>query len=384
MYFAGPYEGAPFSLVIVTPALAGPFDFGTVVVRAALYIDPSTAQVTVKSDPFPRILDGVPLDIRDVSVDMNRSQFTLNPTSCATMAVTGEESSTAGSTAVLSDRFQAGGCATLPFNPSFTASTSGTASRAQGASLNVKLVASPGEANVGKVDVQLPSQLPSRLTTLRKACTEAQFNTNPAGCPAASDVATATVHTSILNVPLTGPAYFVSHGGAAFPELVLVLQGENVTIDLAGNTDIKGGITYSRFEAVPDAPFTSFELNAPQGPYSILGANLPASAKYSLCGQSLTMPTVLTGQNGAVVKQTTKLGITGCPPTRAKVVEKALTRAQKLKAALKVCRTKDRGKSKAKRRKHKACEKAAQRKYGPVKKAKGRKQRTGDKSKGGK
>ncbi len=381
-YFAGPYEGAPFSLVIVTPALAGPFDFGTVVVRAALYIDPNTAQVTVKSDPFPRILDGVPLDIRDVSVDMNRSQFTLNPTSCATLAVTGEESSTAGSTAVLSDRFQAGGCTTLPFNPSFTASTSGQASRAQGASLNVKLVASPGEANVGKVDVQLPNQLPSRLTTLRKACTEAQFNANPAGCPAASDVATATVHTPILNAPLTGPVYFVSHGGAAFPQLVLVLQGEGVTIDLVGNTDIKGGVTYSRFEAVPDAPFTTFELNAPQGPSSILATNLPASAKYSLCGQNLTMPTVLTGQNGAVVKQATKLGITGCPPTRAKVVKKALTRPQKLTAALKVCRTKDRGKSKAKRRKRETCEQAAQRKYGPVKQAKGRKKRTGDKSKG--
>jgi hypothetical protein len=383
-YFAGPYEGAPFSLVIVTPALAGPFDFGTVVVRAGLFISPNTAQVTVKSDPFPRILDGVPLDIRSIDVDMNRSQFTFNPTSCAAMAVTGEESSTAGSTAVLSDRFQAGGCATLPFNPSFTASTSGQASRADGASLNVKLVASPGEANVGKVDVQLPSQLPSRLTTLRKACTEAQFNTNPAGCPAASDVATATVHTPILNVPLTGPAYFVSYGGAAFPELVLVLQGENVTIDLVGNTDIKGAVTYSRFEAVPDAPCTSFELNAPQGPYSILGANLPASAKYSLCGQNLTMPTVLTGQNGAVVKQTTKLGITGCPPTRAKVVKKALTRGQKLTAALKVCRTKDRGKSKAKRRKRATCEKAARRQYGPVEKAKGRKQRTGVKSMGGK
>ena len=376
-YFAGQYEGAPFSLVIVTPALAGPFDFGSVVVRAALYINPSTTQVTVKSDPFPRILDGVPLDIRVVSVDMNRSQFTLNPTSCATMAVTGQESSTAGSTAVLSDRFQAGGCTTLPFKPSFTASTSGKASRAHGASLNVKLVASPGEANVGKVDVQLPIQLPSRLTTLQKACTEAQFNTNPAGCPAASDVATATVHTPILNVPLTGPAYFVSHGGAAFPELVLVLQGENVTIDLVGNTDIKGKLTYSRFEAVPDAPFTSFELNAPQGPSSILATNLPASAKYSLCGQNLTMPTVLTGQNGAVVKQTTKLAITGCP----KVVKKALTRAQKLKAALKVCRTKDRGKSKAKRRKREACEKAAQKRYGPQKKGKQRKAGKGKRGK---
>jgi hypothetical protein len=368
-YFAGPYEGAPFSLVIVTPALAGPFDFGSVVVRAGLYINPSTAQVTVKSDPFPRILDGVPLDIRDLSVDINRGQFTFNPTSCATMAVTGEESSTAGSTAVLSDRFQAGGCATLPFKPSFTASTSGKASRTDGASLNVKVLASPGEADVSKVDVQIPSQLPSRLATLRKACTEAQFNSDPAGCPAASDVATATVHTPILNVPLTGPVYFVSRGGAAFPQLVLVLQGEGVTIDIVGNTDIKSGVTYSRFEAVPDAPFTSFELNAPQGPYSILGVNLPASAKYNLCGQSLAMPTVLTGQNGAVVKQATKVAITGC----TKVLKRTLTRAQKLKAALKVCRTKDGGKRNAKRRRRETCEKAAQKRYGPQKKSKSRK-----------
>jgi uncharacterized repeat protein (TIGR01451 family) len=377
VYFAGPYEGAPFSLVIVTPALVGPFDFGSVVVRAALYINANTAQVTVKSDPFPRILDGVPVEIRDVSVDVNRSQFSLNPTSCATMAVTGEESSTAGSTAVLSDRFQAGGCATLPFKPSFTASTSGRASKADGASLNVKVLTSPGEANVSKVDVQIPSQLPSRLTTLRKACTEAQFNSDPAGCPAASDVATATVHTPILNVPLTGPVYFVSRGGAAFPQLVLVLQGEGVTIDVVGNTDIKGDVTYSRFEAIPDAPFTSFELSAPQGPYSILATNLPASAKYNLCGQNLAMPTVLTGQNGAVVKQATKLGITGCSPTRAKVLKKTLTRAGKLKAALKVCRTKDRGKSRAKRRKRETCEKAAQKRYGPQKKSKSRKGKRG-------
>jgi hypothetical protein len=194
---------------------------------------------------------------------------------------------------------------------------------------------------------------------LQKACTEAQFNANPAGCPAASDVATATVHTPILNVPLTGPAYFVSHGGAAFPELVLVLQGEGVTIDLVGNTDIKGKLTYSRFEAVPDAPFTSFELNAPQGPSSILATNLPASAKYSLCGQSLTMPTVITGQNGVVVKQNTKLAVTGCP----RGAKKALTRAQKLTAALRVCK-------KYKKSRRAKCERQARKKYGPVKKGK--------------
>ena len=369
-YFAGPYEGAPFSLVIVTPAIAGPFDLGTVVVRAGLFINPATAQVTVKSDPFPTILDGIPLDIRDVSVDMNRSQFTLNPTSCATMAVTGQESSTTGNVASLSSRFQAGGCTTLPFSPSFTASTQGKASKADGASLTVKVNPLPGQANIAKVDLQLPKQLPSRLTTLQKACTEAQFNANPAGCPEGSAIGSAVAHTPILNNPLVGPAYLVSHGGAAFPDVEFVLQGEGVEIVLDGGTQIKNGITYSKFETVPDAPITSFETILPEGPDSVLGTNVPASAKYSLCGQSLTMPTTITGQNGAVVKQTTKIAVTGCP----KVVKKALTRAQKLKAALKVCRTKFGGahppKSKVKRHKREACEKAAQKRYGPHKKGK--------------
>jgi hypothetical protein len=356
-YLAGPYRGAPFSIVVVTPAVAGPFDLGAVVVRSALFINPLTAQVSVQSDPFPTILDGIPLDLRSITVEITRSQFTLNPTSCSKMSIVGS-STGESSQAPLSAPFQVGGCTGLPFKPTFTASTQGKASKAKGASLSVKLTAHPGEANVGKVDVQIPSQLPSRLSTLQKACTEAQFNTNPAGCPTASDVATATVHTPILNVPLTGPVYFVSHGGAAFPELVLVLQGEGVTIDLVGNTDIKGKVTYSRFEAVPDAPFTSFELNAPQGPFSILGANVPASAKYSLCGQNLTMPTVLTGQNGVVVKQNTKLTITGCPKT----TKKALTRAQKLTKALKTCKG---DKKKAKRQQ---CEKQARKKFGPIKK----------------
>jgi uncharacterized repeat protein (TIGR01451 family) len=380
-YFAGPYEGAPFSLVIVTPAVAGPFDLGTVVVRAGLFINPSTAQVTVKSDPFPTILDGIPLDIRSVAVEMNRNDFVLNPTSCAVMSVTGEEKSTTGSVASLSSRFQAGGCTTLPFSPSFTASTQGSTSKADGASLVVKVNPLPGQANIAKVDLQLPKQLPSRLTTLQKACTEAQFNANPAGCPEGSVIGSAVAHTPILNNPLVGPAYLVSHGGAAFPDVEFVLQGEGVEIVLDGGTQIKNGITYSKFETVPDAPITSFETILPEGPHSVLGTNIPASAKYSLCGQSLTMPTTITGQNGAVVKQTTKIGITGCPPTRPKVVKKALTRAQKLKAALKVCRTKDRGKSKAKRRTREACEKAAQKRYGPQKKGKQRKAGKGKRGK---
>jgi hypothetical protein len=157
------------------------------------------------------------------------------------------------------------------------------------------------------------------LTTLQKACTEAQFNANPAGCPAASDIGTARALTPILNAPLTGPAYLVSHGGAAFPDVEFVLQGEGITIVLDGKTDIKKGITYSRFETVPDAPISSFETSLPEGPHSILAANLPASANHSMCGQSLSIPTIITAQNGKEVKQSTKLAVTGCKASKPSV-----------------------------------------------------------------
>ena len=358
-YFAGPYKGAPFSLVIVTPAVAGPFDLGSVVVRAALYIDPHTAQVTVKSDSFPTILDGIPLDIRSVNVDMNRKEFTLNPTSCNVMSVTGQESSTAGQTAALSDRFQAGGCTNLPFQPSFAASTQGATSKADGASLTVKVVQPPGQANIAKVDLQLPKLLPSRLSTLQKACTAAQFEANPAGCPEASFIGTATAHTPILASPLTGPAILVSRGNAGWPDVEFVLQGENgVEIVLDGATQIKNEITYSKFETVPDAPISSFETTLPEGPHSVLGTDQTERATSSLCGQKLEMPTTITGQNGVVVNQVTKIALTGCSTVKTKPV----TRARKLKVALKLCRSKFKGRGRRGRRV--ACEKAAQRQFG--------------------
>ena len=357
-YLAGPYKGAPFSAVFITPAIAGPFDLGVVVVRAGLYINPVTAQVTTKSDPLPSILQGIPLDIRSVTVNVNRPGFTLNPTNCNPMTVAGEETSTQGQVAPLSGRFQVGACQSLAFKPDLTASTVGRASKANGASLDVK-VAYPsapfnGYANIRSVKVDLPKQLPSRLTTLQKACLAATFEANPASCPAASDVGMARASTPLLNSPLTGPAYIVSHGGEAFPDLEIVLQGENVTLILDGNTLIKNGITSSTFKAIPDAPVSSFELKLPTGPFSILSSNVPQSAKYSLCGQTLAMPTEITGQNGALITQTTKISVTGCAK------KKTLTRAQKLTTALKVCHKKPKSR-------RAGCEKAARNRYGPPK-----------------
>jgi hypothetical protein len=358
-YLAGPYDGGPFSVVVVTPALAGPFDLGTVVVRAGLFVNPETAQVTARSGAIPTMRDGVPLDVRSLTIELTRSQFTLNPTSCEKMPVTGTAFGES-SPAAISAPFQVGGCTGLAFKPSFTVSTQGRASRTEGASLTVRVAQMQGEANIHKVDLQLPMQLPARLHTLQKACPAAQFEANPAGCPAASAIGTGKAITPLLSVPLTGPAYLVSHGGAAYPDVEYVLQGEGITIVLDGKTAIKHGITYSKFETVPDNPISSFETVLPEGPDSVLGTDLPASAKYSLCGQQLVMPTTITGQNGSVLRQQTKITITGCPNTKTTTP----TRARKLANGLKACQKKYKGDKK--RHKRETCEKQARHRYGPA------------------
>jgi hypothetical protein len=355
LYFAGPYKGAPFSIVAVTPAVAGGVDLGNVVIRNALFIDPSDAHVHVVSDPIPTVIHGVPIQVRDIRIVVDRPQFTLNPTNCDPMALTGTIGGSEGVSATVSDRFQVANCAALAFKPGFRVTTSGKTSKANGASLAVKLsfpnTPQGTEANIRTVKVELPKQLPSRLTTLQKACTAAQFHANPAGCPAASVVGHARAITPILPVPLEGPAYFVSNGAEAFPNLIMVLQGYGITIDLVGDTFIsKTGITSSTFKTVPDQDVSSFELVLPQGPHSALTAN------GNLCTSKLSMPTEFVAQNGTLITQTTKVNVTGCPKT------KTLTRAQKLALALKACHKKH---NHAKR---KTCERQARKKYGPIKK----------------
>ena len=325
-YLTGPYNGAPLGLAVIVPAVAGPFDLGNVVVRTALNIDPNDAHVTAVSDPLPTVVDAsepghidpFPVRMRSVTVNLNRNTYVLNPTNCNTMAIGATFGSTGGLTSSTSSRFQAGGCRELSFKPGFAAGTQGHASKAKGTSLKVHITSSFGQANIAKVKVTLPKQLPSRLTTLQKACLDSVFNVNPAACPEGSVVGTAIAHTPLLEAPFVGPAILVSHGGAAFPDLEYVLESEGIKLILDGKTDIKKGITTSSFETVPDAPVSSFETNFPAGPHSILGTFLPVKANYNLCGQKLNMPTVITGQNGAVVKQTTKITINGCPKAKKK------------------------------------------------------------------
>ena len=318
VFLTGPYKGAPFGLSIVVPAVAGPFNLGNVVVRAAIHVDPHTARIAVVSDPLPTILQGIPLLVKKVNVTIDRPRFMFNPTDCEPLSVDGSLTSTQGAQAEVSSRFQAVNCATLPFKPSFKVSSQARTSKRNGASLDVKVGSGAGQANIGKVAVSLPKQLPSRLTTIQQACPQATFAQNPASCPAGSTIGTATATTPVLALPVTGPAYLVSHGGAAFPDLVLILQGEGVTLELVGSIDIKKGVTSSTFASVPDAPISSFELKLPEGPHSGLTAVLPAKAKGSLCGTSLAMPTTLTGQNGAQIRQSTKIAVTGCAKAKKK------------------------------------------------------------------
>jgi hypothetical protein len=367
VFLTGPYGGAPFGLSVVVPAKAGPYNLGDIVVRAAIFIDPSTAAVRVVSNPLPQMVDGVPLRVQTVNVVVGEGGgFTFNPTDCDSQRVSGTISSAQGASVGVSSPFAVTGCANLGFKPSVVASVVGKASKADGASLALKVslpaaVAGSGQvgggANVGSFKLEFPKQLPSRNTTLQKACVAAVFEANPASCPAASDIGSVLVHTPVLSVALGGPMYLVSYGGEKFPQLVMILQGEGVTIDVTGTIHVsKQGITSVTLKTVPDAPFTSVEVKNPSGPFSILTANVAEKKEFDLCGQSLSMPTEIVGQNGVVVRQAVNVAVTGCPKS-------APGRAQKLAKALVACKKKPKGAKRA------GCEAVARKRYGVVKKA---------------
>lgn len=308
IYLTGSYKNSQFGLTIVQEAVAGPFDLGKVVIRGQITVDPHTASLTINTDPLPTDLDGIPLDLRVVNVSIDRNEFTFNPTNCNPLALTAVLTSGQGAVEDVSSPYQVTNCGVLGFHPHFVVTASGNNTRANGASLDAKIVYPSGpQANIAKVKVDLPKQLPSRLTTLQKACPDKVFEESPSHCPPASVIGVARANTPILPVPLVGPVYFVSHGDEAFPNLIMVLQGYGVRFDMIGNTYItKDGVTTSTFNAVPDVPITSFELFLPQGPDSALAAN------GQLCKTKLVMPTVFVAQNGLELHQNTPIGVTGC------------------------------------------------------------------------
>jgi hypothetical protein len=371
VYLTGPYEGAPFGLLTVTHARAcdpptvtvqcsGPFNLGDIPVRSTITIDPNTAAATITSDPLPQFVKGVPSEIKQLNVTIERPGFQFNPTNCSPMAISGTLTGYDGASETVSSPFEVANCASLPFKPTLTATVGGQASKENGASFDVKIEsAGLGQADIHKVDLTLPVALPSRLTTIQKACPVATFNASPTDCDEGSVIGEGIVYTPVFKNPLRGKAYLVGHAGEAFPDTEFVLKGEGVTLVLDGKTNIKNGITYSRFETNPDAPFTKFEAIFPTGPHSALTAYVPTKENYNLCKTSLTMPTEIAGQNGTVIKETTTIAVTGCKGVAAYKASSA----ELLAKALKVCK-KDKKKSK-----RVACEKKARKKY-PTKAAK--------------
>ena len=262
VYLAGPYKGAPYSLVVKVPAQAGPFDLGNVTVRNGLYVDPTTAQVTAKSDPLPQILLGVPISYRDVRVDIDRPDFTLNPTSCEPMRVTSVLGSAEGATASPSDRFQVAGCGELGFGPKLAFAFKGQTKRSGNPALIATLKAPKGEANIAKTTVLLPASQFIDNAHINNPCTRVQFSAG--ACPKKSILGTATAYTPLLDEPLSGPVYFRSNGGEReLPDLVADLGGQ-IHVTLVGFVDsvaVKGTESRrvrTRFLTVPDAPVSRF------------------------------------------------------------------------------------------------------------------------------
>jgi hypothetical protein len=330
VFLTGPYAGAPYGLSIPVEAAAGPFDLGRLTTRATISVDPHSARVIVGAT-LPTIFKGVPLRLRNIGVAVDRESFLFNPTNCGGLSTDTTLGSTLGASQTLSSPFAVTNCNALAFKPSFSAATSASTNpatlKANGAALRVNLLQGAHQANLRSVVAELPKSLPSRLTTLQKACPEATYAANPYSCPSSSKVGSVIVTTPVLAEPLKGPAYLVSHGGAAFPNLDLLLEGDNgVRVILEGATNIKHGITTSTFGSIPDVPVSSFVLELPSGPNSAL------TAVGALCTQTLTMPTTIIAQSGVAIKQATQIAVAGCTGgrgrTRIKILSKRIVRGK--------------------------------------------------------
>jgi hypothetical protein len=298
-YLAGPYEGAPLSLAIVTPALAGPFDLGTVVVRVALHVDQTSAQVSAISDPLPQILDGIPLDLRSVAVELDRPRFTVNPTGCSQKQIAARVSSDLGAATDLTAPFAVAGCGDLGFAPKLSLRTIGKTHRGARPRLRAELRSAPGEANIARAQVNLPHSLFLEQGNVGADCTRVQFASGPghgAGCPSRSVYGWARAFTPLLDSPLEGPVYLRA-SSHKLPDLVAALHGEfDITLDARVDSGPNHGLR-TTFEGLPDAPVERFVLSMKGGRKGLLVIS------EDLCAKSLkTRRAVarLTAQDGSV------------------------------------------------------------------------------------
>jgi hypothetical protein len=288
VYLAGPYKGAPLSLAVVTPAVSGPYDLGNVVVRAALHVDPVSAQITAESDPLPQILDGIPLRLRQVMINLERKNFTLNPTNCDPFAVGAKIFGNQGATSTPQSPFQVADCAGLAFGPKLNLKLAGGTTRAKNPALTATLTAKPGEANISQAIVTMPHSIFLDQSHVGSPCTKVQFAAN--NCPAKSVLGTAVAVSPLLEKPLEGTVYLASGYGHKLPDVLAALKGQ-VNINLDGIVSSFHQGLRTSFKTVPDVPVTKFTLKLLGGKKGLLvnSANLckaPQLATVNMVGQN--------------------------------------------------------------------------------------------------
>jgi len=294
-YLAGPYKGAPFSIVSVVPAQAGPFDLGLVVNRAAINVDPETALATITTDPLPQILEGVPVAYRTVHVDVDRKNFMLNPTSCAQKQITATVTAINGAVAEPQDGFQATNCAKLAYTPKLKLFFHGSTKRTGNPAIKAVLTQKPHQANTKAAVVLLPQSQFIDNAHISTPCTRVQFDADR--CPKGSILGHATAQVLLLDKPLKGPVYFRSNGGdRELPDIVADLHGE-IHVTLVGYIDsVKTGPetarVRTRFLHVPDAPVTKVTMNLFGGKRGLV------QNSKNLCKTSRRAELQLRAQNG--------------------------------------------------------------------------------------
>jgi uncharacterized repeat protein (TIGR01451 family) len=309
-YLTGPYKGAPFGLSIVVPAVAGPFDLGNVIVRSKVEVDRTTAQVRVVSDPLPTILQGIPLDVRDVRILADRRDFFVNPTNCVAKRVLATVRSTQGAVAHLSSRYRVANCATLRLAPKLSMTVGARRHTRAGVSTPVTatLTMPKGGTNLRSVSVVLPGTLNARLPVINRACKLSEFQAGR--CTSKAKAGTAVAVTPLLRDPLRGSVFFVKNPARVLPDLMVALRGQ-VALDVPAKTSIPGGKRLgTRFDAIPDAPITKFTLRI------VSGQNGPVGIVTNLCsakGRAATASVAFRGQNNALVQTKQRVHIRGCP-----------------------------------------------------------------------
>jgi hypothetical protein len=308
VYLAGPYKGAPLSLAVVTPAVSGPYDLGNVVVRVALHVDPSDAHITAVSDPLPAIVDGIPLRIRDVRVELNRSEFALNPTNCSPFSVNATVLGDQGASKTLSNRFQVANCGSLKYRPRLNLRLSGGVNRLGHPRIHAIFRTKATEANSRRISVTLPHGELLDNSHIGTVCTKPDFAAN--NCPQASLLGSVEARSPLLDEPLRGNVYLRASAVHELPDMVLDLKGQ-IDIEAVAKIDSVRGRLRATFEGIPDVPVGTVVLNLAGGSKGLL------QNSEGLCGAGKRAIARMSGQNGAVRRIAVPLK-PACGSTRSK------------------------------------------------------------------